>query len=94
METKEYRRIFLVVCVMLLVPLLGSIFSDSFNWGVGDYLVMGALLFAVGVLIMFARKKISSPSKRLVVIGGVILLALLIWVELAVDAVSKAIGFN
>ncbi len=94
MNKDDATQLLIVVCCLLLVPVLGNIFSDSWHWGIFDYLILGMLLFSLGTIILFARRKITVLSIRLVVMVGAIMLSLMIWSELAVEAVSKFIGFD
>jgi len=55
----------------------------------GDFVVMGGLLFGAGLAVQLALQRLSRPLTRRLTVLGVILVVLLIWAELAVDAVSQ-----
>jgi hypothetical protein len=57
---------------------------DEMNWNLADFIVMGTLIFCIGLIIKLAAKKIKNKNHRLVVIIGVMLAFFYIWVELAV----------
>ena len=59
-------------------------FTDEFNWSLFDFIIMGALLLALGIGIQFIRHRIKQPKKRILLIGLLMVLFLIIWIELAV----------
>ncbi len=93
MYTKRLLRIALIVVVILLIPLFGTLFVAGWQWGPSDFLSMGALLFGTGLLIDLAMQKITDSRKKLIVIVAIVGVLLLVWVELAVGAVSRTLGF-
>lgn len=89
------KRAFIIIlatALMLAVPLAMMVFNvDGWNWSPGDFLIMGALLLSTGFAIDFALHKIHSPAYRALAVAAIVAVLLLIWAELAVDAVSKFI---
>ena len=69
---------------LLVLPLVAMRFTAEVRWSVGDFVVMGLLLFGLGLSIELVFKKIKSTSKRWSYLGAVLLIFLLIWAELAV----------
>lgn len=63
--------------------------GGGWDWGPLDFLIMGALLFATGLAIDFAARKLTNPIFRVLAITTIILALLAIWVEIAVDGVSQ-----
>lgn len=93
--TKNWPRIAIIVCGLLLIPLILT-FRDSgsgggWNWGPLDFVIMGALFFLTGVALDYVRQKVRTPLGKLLAMAGILLTLLLIWVELAVDGVTQAI---
>ncbi len=84
-------RILIVVGLILLIPFFGNLFVEGWNWIVLDFIVMGALLFVTGLAIDFAIRRFPNPIQRILAIAAIIGALLLIWVELAVDAVSRSL---
>ncbi len=87
------KRVALIVIAILLIPLvLTFIPGTGWNWAVLDFVIMGVLIIT-GMGITFTAIKISNLSYRIVAILAIIAIFLLIWAELAVEAVSKALAF-
>lgn len=103
MQRKAVIRPATITVLILLIPLILTLINPTahltggsgggWDWMPGDFVVMGALLFCAGLLYEFLASKVATTSKR-VALGVVILIGVVaIWVELAVDAVSRAIQF-
>jgi hypothetical protein len=76
---KNIPRIILIVLLLLLVPLLGK-----WPWTLSDFVIMGMLLFGVGLIYELVVRKIGNKTRR-IVFGVLLALAfLLIWADLAV----------
>lgn len=84
MKKQQIIRSILVAELVLLVPLIAMQFSDEWDWGPLDFVVVGVLLAGVGVdgqMIINGMKN----NYRQVFAGLVLALAMVvIWVELAV----------
>lgn len=91
MEYQRIIRVGAVTLAILLIPLFGNIFIDGWNWSFFDFIVMGGLIFVTGLIFDFVVTKAKSPFNKFVAGGTVILIFLLLWVELAVDAVSRTL---
>ena len=86
-----------VVAFILLIPLvltlLGSgVDGEGWNWKLGDFIVMGVLLFGTGLALDFAVRKLTNPVYRVFAVIAIVVALVLIWVELAVDGVSQALA--
>ena len=97
MQNKNIVRIAIVVGLILLIPLvltlLGSgVDGEGWNWKLGDFIVMGVLLFGTGLALDFAVRKLTNPVYRVFAVIAIVVALLLIWVELAVDRVSQALA--
>lgn len=86
---KSMMRVGKIVSIILLAAFLGNFTIDGWNWGVMDFVIIGAMLFVAGLGIDWTIKKFTNPFHRLMIILGIVALFLLIWTELAVDAVSR-----
>jgi len=72
------------VGILLLIPLIAMQFTVEVNWDIKDFTLMGILLSGTGFLIEFVLRKIKPFHFRILLFGVVLLLAFLIWAELAV----------
>lgn len=69
---------------LLLIPLLGNVFSDEVNWSLFDFLVMGTILLTIGILINLIIDKLKKRSFKVLLIIVTLLVFALIYLELAV----------
>ncbi len=78
-------KILLVFALLLLsVPLIAMQFTDEVNWSLRDFSIMGVLLFGTGILIELILRKVRNLKFRFIIGGTILLIAFLIWAELAV----------
>lgn len=75
-------RILLATVGILLVPLLAMQFSSDVNWSLMDFVIMGCLLFATGLLLDTVWHKGGKYRGAGAVV--VVVLFLWLWAELAV----------
>jgi hypothetical protein len=73
----------LAVIALLLVPLALMPLTQEVNWGLMDFMVMGAMLFITGAVIIIAYYRMPRKNFRVVAVSAV-LLFLWLWAELAV----------
>jgi len=86
MITKNRRLIGIMgaITVLLFIPLIAMQFSKEVNWNFLDFVVMGALLLATGLLCELVLRKVKTTKNRMLLCGAALFIFLLIWVELAV----------
>jgi hypothetical protein len=84
MKMKSLIIVLGVVGAILLIPFIAMQFTSEVDWSLSDFVMMGVLLTGTGLLIELAIRKIKTNPKRLIVLGGILLVFSLIWVELAV----------
>lgn len=100
MQNKVFVRIALVTGFLLLIPLVltirdGRIEGVGWNWTLGDFIVMGTLMFGTGSLFVLAARNVRGRLQRIILGMAFAAAFLIIWAELAVDAVSEFIsGFS
>lgn len=90
MKKKSIIIISTVTVAILSIPLIAMQISDEWDWGVFDFIIIGALLFATGTAIDWALRNVSKKYQAIVVIG-IVLACLTIWAEMAVGAVEQVI---
>ncbi|TMM56832.1 hypothetical protein FEE95_10040 [Maribacter algarum] len=81
-----------IIVLILLIPLVAMQFTDKVNWGLGDFLIAGFLLFTTAILIELLTQGIPNRTHRLVLISLVFLGFLLLWAELAVGIFGSGIA--
>jgi hypothetical protein len=92
MENKRLFIILGVASLLLLIPFIFTQIDIGFNWGFGDFVVMGIMLYGTGLLMEGVLRKVKSTTNR-VIIGGIILLVFfLVWAELAVGIFGTPFG--
>lgn len=84
LRKKDVLGVFVVTAAILSVPLVAMQVSSEWNWGVFDFVVMGALLLVAGLFLMVSIRNIKTVRNRVLVAAGIVVTLLLIWAELAV----------
>ena len=69
---------------LLLFPLVGTLVSNEVNWSFFDFIVMGILILSMSFGIKQVVMTIKNTNYRVHIIGMILLVFILIWVELAV----------
>jgi hypothetical protein len=85
--TTENRRLGFIlfgVALLLMVPLIAMQFTNEVNWGIGDFIVAGVLLFGTGLLCEFVLRKVPKTRNRILICAGILVVLFLVWAELAV----------
>lgn len=78
--------------LILLAPAMAMLVTEEVQWGPGDFAVFAVMLALLGGAIELAVRFSRNRVARTAMIGGAVLLFLLVWAELAVDAVSQLIN--
>ncbi|MCW5520555.1 hypothetical protein J1N09_11935 [Aureitalea sp. L0-47] len=90
--TKRLLIIIGTVIILLLIPFTAMQFTDEVNWGVMDFVIMGALLLAMGLLINMIGKRIRKKTSKILLIAAVVVVFMLVWAELAVGLFGTPIA--
>ena len=77
----------LIAVAVLLIPLIGMQVSDEVQWGVMDFVIIGALVLGAGIAYELITMKMADATKRMLVGIGLIVVVLLIWGQLAVGII-------
>ena len=85
MVTRSILRIALITAALLMVPAIAMQFTAEVNWGPGDFLIAGALLFGTGTAYVLVTRNIAGRASRIAVGAGLALALLIVWAELAVE---------
>lgn len=84
MKNKRLLIILITVGILLLIPFAAMQFTNEVNWSIFDFVIMGVLLFATGLLCEFVFRRTKSIKHRIVFCSLILFAFLLIWAELAV----------
>lgn len=90
LRSLTYRTFLLLP--LLLIPAIAMQFTQEVQWSIGDFLVMGVLLFCLGAALDLLRQKIFSRPKRRIWTLVVVLFFLLLWAEMAVGIFNSPIA--
>ncbi len=83
MEKKQFIRILIWSTVALIVPVLGQLFVDGWNWGPGDFLFAWVFFNLLGLSYTFVTNKITHRGIRITAGVFVVALFVFVWVTLA-----------
>ena len=84
MQNKRLIIIVLIVLFLLLIPLIAMQFTDEVNWEITDFIIAGGLLFGAGMISEIVMRKIKNSNYKVILLGAILIIVILIWIELAV----------
>lgn len=82
-----------VIFGLLALPAVAMRFTSEVNWTAFDFMVMGVLLIGAGLAYEAVAAQLKTDLSRTILGLGVMGLAVVIWAQLAVGAVSQAIAY-
>ena len=77
---------------LLLLPFIAMQISSEINWTTLDFVVMGVLLLATGLLCEMVMRMKKSIKTRVILCSVVLLVFLVTWMELAVGLLGTSLG--
>jgi len=83
-KTQRRFSILLTVAFILLIPLVAMQFTPEVNWTPLDFVAMGILLLSAGFLGEVIMSLVTRTPYRVALLGALLILVALIWIELAV----------
>lgn len=72
------------IAALLLAPLVAMQFTDEVRWTPFDFTVAGGLLVGAPLIYEVAARFVTTPRRRMMIGGALVLLVLLVWAEGAV----------
>ncbi len=90
LKSCSFRSLFLIP--LLVIPAIAMQLSQEVVWSIGDFFVMGILLWLLGIGINTIRFKINVRSKRIKWILLLLFLFALLWAEMAVGLFGSPIA--
>ena len=73
-----------VTVAVLFIPLVATIMTPDFNWGIEDFLFAGLMIFNAGFIYERGIRNITNNIHRAIAAIFLIVFIALIWVEAAV----------
>lgn len=74
--------------LILSIPLIAIQFTTEVDWSIGDFIVMGALLFGIGASYVVATRYIQNLVNRIAIAVALGSTLLLVWANLAVGLIG------
>ena len=87
-------RKFFFPLFLLLIPILGNVFFDEFDWSLFDFILMGFILISLGFLINLIIDKLKKRSYKIILIIITLFFFILLYVELAVGIIGTPFAGN
>ena len=87
-------RIFPIIGLLLLIPMIAMQLTDEVNWSFFDFLIMGIMLSITGLALGIIIKKIKYHKYRNIFIAIILMIFLLIWAELGVGLFGTPFAGN
>lgn len=94
---KVNRRIILILAVpavILLLPLIAMQFTKEVKWSFFDFAIAGLLLFNVSFICELVFRNVKQSKNRILLIGLLLIVLTLIWLELAVGIFGSPFAGN
>jgi hypothetical protein len=86
--SQSARRAGLTAALLLLIPAAAMLLTGEVNWGPGDFLVAGALLFGAALAWRLTVARTGELAYRLGMAIAILALLLLVWGNLAVGVIG------
>lgn len=80
--------------LLLLIPLVGTLVSNEVNWSFFDFIIMGILILSMSFGIKQVVMTTKNTNYRVLIIGMILLVFILVWVELAVGIFDTPFAGN
>lgn len=93
-HNKDILGVAMGTLLILSIPFVAMHFTSEVDWNLGDFIIIGALLFGTGLAYVLVARRTPAVGKR-VLIGGILaVVMLLIWAELAVGVFGTPFAGN
>ena len=82
----------LITALILLIPLLGNYFVDGWKWDLGGFVVVGTLVFGLGLTYQLVTRNVATTAYRAAVGVALVTAFPLVWMNFiqAADDVNPA----
>lgn len=83
MQNKQSTKVLIGSTVALIIPILGQLFVNGWNWGPGDFLFAWVFFNLLGFTYTFVTNKITHRGVRITAGIFVVAFFVFVWVMLA-----------
>ena len=93
-HNKDIIGVAIVTLLILSIPFVAMHFTSEVDWGLSDFIIIGALLFGTGLMYVLIARRTPNVGERVLVGGVLAIVMLLIWAELAVGIFGTPFAGN
>lgn len=93
-KNKRLTAILLTAAGLLCIPLIAMQLTSEVDWKFSDFLLMGILLFSLGIFFEIILRKFKTTGQRIILCGIALTIFFLIWAELAVGVFNSPLTGN
>ena len=93
LATRQIGIILIIVCI-LSIPLIAMQFTDEVNWSSEDFIFASILLSIIGLTIEMSIQLAKNKLIKSLLIGIILIIGFLIWIELAVGIFGSPFAGN
>ncbi|NNE26433.1 MAG: hypothetical protein HKN09_06285 [Saprospiraceae bacterium] len=79
----------IIVLCLLMIPKVAMQYSNEVNWDLTDFVLMGSILFGMGVIYEFISRKSNLTVYRAALAVAILSAFLLFWVNAAVGIIGS-----
>jgi len=94
MPNKRLIIILMISLFLLLIPLIAMQFTEEVDWTITDFIVAGGLLFGAVLISEIVLRKIKNINYKVGLLGAILIILILIWIELAVGIFGTPFSGN
>src|SRR5688572_15862955 len=87
MQNKVFIWLAIGTGLLLLIPLIGGLVTDNWQWGFFDFVFMGGLIFGAGSMFVLVARQMNNLFYRLAVALAAVTGFLLLFVNAAVGII-------
>lgn len=83
MKRNQFIKILVRSTVALLIPVLGQMFVNGWNWGLGDFVFAWVFFNLLGITYTFVQNRINNRAWK--ILAGLIVIGIFafVWIRLA-----------
>lgn len=94
MKNKRLLTLLFIVVLLLCIPLIAMQFTDTVDWQLHDFLIVGILLFGTSIVLNYLIGKVKGRNNQIISASILILLLVFVLLELSVGIFGTPIAGN